>query len=76
MHYKFVFTAEKDIKDAIRSLRAQFRRELTKVNKSKLSGKGTDDIYRPKWQYFEHLEFLQPITTSMKRTISSYSVSV
>ena len=64
---------EGEVKSAINNLRSQYRRELGKVNKSKTSGKGTDDIYKPKWQYFAQLDFLQPVTVQ-RPTVSNLQV--
>lgn len=52
-------SATKDtVKKKIDSLRGCFRKELKKVNSSKKSGSGSDDIYKPHLWYFEHLLFL------------------
>ncbi|KAG8263149.1 hypothetical protein J6590_039417 [Homalodisca vitripennis] len=38
---------EKFVKSKIETLRASFRRELKKVEKSKITGSGQDDVYEP-----------------------------
>ncbi|GFS07897.1 hypothetical protein ElyMa_001260700 [Elysia marginata] len=43
----------------INNLRGNFRKELKKVEGSKLSGAGTDEVYHPKLWYFESLLFLK-----------------
>lgn len=42
----------------INNLRSTFRKELKKVNDSKRSGAGSDDIYVPSLWYFNNLMFL------------------
>ena len=46
------------VKKKIDSLRAGYRRELKKVNISKRSGAGSDDVYIPNLWYFDDLSFL------------------
>lgn len=42
----------------INNLRSTFRKELKKVNDSKRSGAGTDEVYIPTLWYFKDLMFL------------------
>lgn len=42
----------------INNLRSTFRKELKKVNDSKRSGAGSDDVYVPSLWYFNELMFL------------------
>ena len=46
------------VKKKIDSLRAGYRRELKKVNISKRSGAGSEDVYIPNLWYFDDLSFL------------------
>lgn len=46
------------VKKKIDSLRGCFRKEFKKVNASKKSGAGTDELYVPHLWYYEHLLFL------------------
>ncbi|XP_074041337.1 uncharacterized protein [Leptinotarsa decemlineata] len=57
------------VKNKINNLRSSFRKELKKVNKSKKSGSGTDEIYVPTLWYYKLLLFtsdqeepIQPIS--------------
>ena len=51
-----------EIKTKINGLRAQLGRELAKVKKTK-SGQGTEELYKPNWAFWEHLQFLCPVMT-------------
>lgn len=42
-----------------KNLKDTFMRNLRKVQESKTSGSGTDDLYKPKWNLFSNLKFLQ-----------------
>ena len=53
------------LKTKINGLRAQFGRELAKVNKTK-SGPSTDELYVPSWIYYQRLLFLMPVVKSTK----------
>ena len=48
------------IKAKINGLRAQFEREIAKVNKTK-SGQSTDELYASSWIHYDRLSFLLPV---------------
>lgn len=48
----------KSIQDKIHGVRTQFMTEVNKMKKSKVSGAGTDEIYKPKLWCYELLQFL------------------
>lgn len=53
-------TATRDsVVKRIASLRAAFRKEFRKLENSKKSGAGTEDIYKPTLWYFDNLMFLK-----------------
>lgn len=53
-------TATRDsVVKRIASLRASFRKEFKKLENSKRSGAGTEDIYKPTLWYFDNLMFLK-----------------
>ena len=57
---KFEQSADKQfVVNKINNLRTAFRKELKKIEASKLSGAGRDEIYEPKLWYFSHLLFIQ-----------------
>ena len=57
---KFEPSADRQfIVNKINNLKGAFKKELKKLESSKLSGAGTDDVYEPKLWYFHHLMFLQ-----------------
>ncbi|KAG8287818.1 hypothetical protein J6590_074020 [Homalodisca vitripennis] len=62
----FVKADEKFVKAKIDSLRASFRRELKKLNASKSTGKGLDEVYEPSLWYFELLMFTTDVETARK----------
>ncbi|XP_077137162.1 uncharacterized protein LOC143796810 [Ranitomeya variabilis] len=47
------------IKKKIQALRTVWRKELNKVLHTSKSGASTEDVYRPKLWYYEHLNFLR-----------------
>lgn len=47
-----------NVKKKINSLRAGYRKEYKKVQDSKRTGIGTDQVYVPKLWYYSQLEFL------------------
>lgn len=42
----------------INNLRSAYRKEMKKVQKSKISGCGTEDVYKPRLWYFHLMDFL------------------
>ncbi|KAK7105284.1 hypothetical protein V1264_016688 [Littorina saxatilis] len=54
------------IRKKITNIRTSFVRELTKVNTSRTSGAGADDVYVPSNEHFEQLIFLKPVVTFRK----------
>lgn len=41
------------------NMESTFRANERKIRQSKTSGKGTDEIYKPKWEYYDMLLFLK-----------------
>ena len=59
LYRKLVPGASKaDVLRKINTLRSSFRRELKKINDSKKSGSGTDELYTPSLYYFDELSFV------------------
>lgn len=58
-----------EVKKKINTLRSNFRKELKKINDSKRSGAGSDDIYVPSSWVFEELTFL----TNLEKPVESIS---
>ncbi|EZA52884.1 hypothetical protein X777_07702 [Ooceraea biroi] len=54
------------IKKKIASLGTQYLEQINKIQKSKSSGAGTDDVFKPTWWLFEELSFLAPHIASRK----------
>jgi hypothetical protein len=50
---------EEDIKRKFKNLRTMFLREHSMVLKSSKSGAGAEDVYHPKWKYYNILSFLR-----------------
>ncbi|XP_062401063.1 uncharacterized protein LOC134092274 [Sardina pilchardus] len=50
---------EEDVKKKFKNLRTVFTREHSSVLKSNKSGAGADDVYVPKWKYYQVLSFLR-----------------
>ena len=53
-----------DLKKKIHSFRTQIGKELRLLEKSRKSGSGTDDVYKPTYEFFHELLFLQPVITA------------
>ncbi|XP_022907986.2 uncharacterized protein [Onthophagus taurus] len=51
----------KQLKSKIKSIKDAYRQELAKIEKSKKSGMGTDDIYTPKLIWFGKADFLRKL---------------
>lgn len=47
-----------EVKKKIQSLRASYRKEKNKVQKSVKTGSGADEVYTPKLWYYKELDFL------------------
>jgi hypothetical protein len=59
-------------KKKINTLRSNFRKELRKINDSKRSGAGINDVYRPSSWLFEELSLL----TDLEKPIKSVCYSI
>ena len=62
-HFHFIthclfLISEEEFKRKLNTLRTQFTQEKCEVDKSRKSGAGTDELYTPKWSWFERLKFL------------------
>ena len=60
------FPCYDDVLKKINNLRCYFVAEKNKIEHSKSSGKGTADVYKTKWQYYETLSFLSDNVTPRK----------
>ena len=56
------------IKTKLQSFRTQFGKEVNLYEKSKKSGAGTDEIYTPKYEFYDGLLFLQPVISKRGST--------
>ena len=62
------------LRKKIKSIKNVYRQELTKIDKSKKSGAGADDVYQPKLLWFKRADiFLKNVVSS--RTTTSNPVS-
>lgn len=64
-----------EVDKKLHNLRSQYLREVTKVEKSKKSGAGANDVYVPKWQFFSLLSFLSKHSECMPHFSSMNLVS-
>ncbi|XP_026471308.1 uncharacterized protein LOC113382174 [Ctenocephalides felis] len=60
----------KTVKDKIHNLRCQLNEHLRKMKKFK-SGQGADERYKPKWEFFEAVKFMNIQINSTKDSIVS-----
>ena len=63
-----------DVLRKINTLRSSFRRELKKINESKKSGSGTDELYTSSLYYFDELRFVadQDVPRQSTSTLEEY----
>lgn len=66
---KFFFFVVSIVASRFKSMRDTFMSNLRRVKESKRSGKGTADMYIPKWYLYDRLKFLQ------KTLVQSASIS-
>lgn len=64
----------KQLKAKIKSIKDAYRQELAKIEKSKKSGTGTDDIYCPKLVWFGKADFLREIISTRVSTSNLVSI--
>ena len=69
MEYNPMPTKEQ-ILDKMGGLRTYFNVQRNKVESSKQTGSSTDTVYKPKWQFYECLQFLMDMVT-LRRTTSN-----
>jgi hypothetical protein len=63
------------VRKKLKTIKTVYRQELSKITKSKKSGVGTDDLYKPKLAWFEKADsFLRGVTAA--RTSTSTLVSI
>jgi hypothetical protein len=63
------------VRKKLKAITTAYRQELAKITKSKKSGAGTDDVYKPKLAWFEKADsFMRGITVT--RTSTSTLVSM
>lgn len=56
-----LFDSESVIKTKIHSFRTQFTKEKNMIENSKKNGAAPEDIYIPKYEFFQYLLFLEPV---------------
>nr|CAH7740931.1 unnamed protein product [Callosobruchus chinensis] len=56
------------LKSRIKSIKDSYRQELQKIEKSKKSGCGTDQIYKPKLSWFTDATYLSEVVTTRSST--------
>ena len=64
-----------DVKKKIHNLRSQYLTNLKLVERSKTSGKSTDEVFVPRWPYYTAMKFLYTYV-SPRETINSNEVEV
>lgn len=69
-YYLFVslFDSVSVIKTKLQSFRTQFGKERNMVEKSKKSGAGVDDVYTPRYEFYDMLTFLRPVISKRPST--------
>jgi len=58
LHNKGIDVSVKQIQNKFLSLKSYFSRERGKINASRKSGAGADEVYDCKWKFFKQLSFL------------------
>lgn len=66
-----------ELKTKIKNIRTTYNREATKVEKSKKSGAGADDLYKPQLIWFSVADrFLKPVIEGRKSKDNMVSVFI
>lgn len=52
---------EKNVTKKFKNLRSTYNQELIKIEKSKKSGNGTDDIYKPSIKWFDIMDYIMKV---------------
>lgn len=58
----------KQLKSKMKSIKDVYRTELQKIEKSKKSGCGTDEVYVPKLSWFKDATYLSEVVTTRSST--------
>lgn len=59
-----------------KNLRSTYNQELLKIEKSKKSGSGTDEIYEPSIKWFDAMDYIMKIINLKEKETSSNLVSI
>ncbi|XP_040071036.1 uncharacterized protein LOC115330374 [Ixodes scapularis] len=57
--YDTLYLPASEAHTKFRNLRTYFFKEMSKIENSRASGKGTGDLYKSRWEFFEDMPFLQ-----------------
>ena len=57
---------EKQLKAKIKSVKDVYRQELGKIERSKKSGSGAEEIYSPKLQWFDSASFFREVLSTRR----------
>lgn len=68
---------EKQLKAKIKNIKDVYRNELAKIEKSRKSGSGTDDIYYPKLVWFDQANFFREVlsTRNSQSNLVSFNIT-
>ncbi|XP_056643925.1 uncharacterized protein LOC130449890 [Diorhabda sublineata] len=62
---------EKDVTKKIKNLSSTYNQELIKIEKSKKSGSGTDDIYKPSIKWFDIMDYIMKVINLKEKETTS-----
>lgn len=65
-----------EVTKKIKNLRSTYNQELLKIEKSKKSGSGTDEIYKPSIKWFDSMDYIMKIINLKEKETSSNLVSI
>ncbi|XP_026746865.1 uncharacterized protein LOC113508093 [Trichoplusia ni] len=60
-----------EVTKKIKNLRSTYNQELLKIEKSKKSGSGTDEIYKPSIKWFDSMDYIMKIINLKEKETSS-----
>lgn len=63
----------KQVKAKIKSIKDVYRQELQKIERSKKSGCGTEEVYTPKLSWFNDASYLNEVSSTRKSTSNMVS---
>lgn len=69
-------TDTNEVTKKIKNLRSTYNQEILKIEKSKKSGSGTDEVYKPSIKWFDSMDYIMKIINLKEKQTTSNLVSI